>query len=174
MALVLNPQTGQLAISSASNASINGWRVASSGAAASHTGDTNETALATITIPAGGLGPNGVVRLTVNFSCTNNANTKTACIRFGGIGGTRYLNAPLTNQARLHTPIFIYNRNSEASQIAGSNAGNMTGYGQSTTSQVTSTVDTTAATTIVITGQLAVGTDTITLESYVLEYHYQA
>ena len=150
------------------------WTVISSGVQASHTGDTLEHTFTTINIPANALGPNGMIRLTLNFSCTNNANTKTVRARFNGASGTQYLNSPLTSQARLHTPVFIYNRNATNSQIGGTNAGNQAGYGQSTSSQVTSSVDTTAATTIVVTGQLANASDTVTLESWSLEYHYQA
>lgn len=158
----------------AKQAKVNTWTVITSGMAVPLTGSTSETTLATLTIPAGALGPNGMVRLTMNFSCTNNANSKTCRARLGGMAGTQYLNSPLTSQSRLHVPIMIYNRNSESSQIGGTNAGNQGGYGQSTSGQVTSTVDTTIVQTIVITGQLANASDTLTLESYSLEYHYQA
>jgi hypothetical protein len=152
-----------------------GWKVVSNGAASSHTGNTTETTLATIPIPAGALGANGTLRLTLNFSCNTTANAKTVRARFNNATtGTQYLNSPLTSQARLHTPIFITNRNSESSQIGGTNPGNQTGYSQSTSPQVTTTVNTAVATNIYVTGQLADAADTITLETWVLEYHYQA
>jgi hypothetical protein len=115
-----------------------------------------------------------VVRLTANLSHTNNANVKTARVRQGGIGGTAYASPTLTSQARTHLPVTIYNRNSQSAQIGGTNPGNTAGFGQSTSAQVTSTVDTSTPQTIVITGELANAADTITLESYLLEYHYQA
>jgi hypothetical protein len=46
-------------------ATLGTWRVlAASAAPASHTGDTLETALATIPVPAGAMGPNGQLRVT--------------------------------------------------------------------------------------------------------------
>jgi hypothetical protein len=57
--------------------------VAVSGAA-----DTNENILATITIPAGAMGLNGILRVYADYTVTNNANAKTLRVRLSGIGGT--------------------------------------------------------------------------------------
>lgn len=150
------------------------WIIQSSGLASSVTGTTSETVLKTITIPGGAIGPNGVIRLTLNFSHTNNANVKNLIARLGGVSGTLYANISAANQVRTHVVVHIYARNSQTSQIGGSNAGNSSGVGQSTTSQVTSTKDMSVNQDIVIAGTLATSTDSITLESYLLEYHYQA
>jgi hypothetical protein len=149
------------------------WKV-KAGVGTSLTGTTTETTLATIPVPANGLGPNGIIRLTVNFSHTNNANSKTLRARFSGPAGTVYLSAAAASQIRTHTIVYIYNLNSTNSQSGGANAGNTSGLGQSTTPQITSTVDTTVDTSIVITGELGDSADTITLVSYVFEYSYQA
>ena len=143
-----------------------------SGVGGTVTGTTTETALVTLDLPAGALGPKGFIRLTLNFSHTNNANVKTVRARLGGIAGTAFAGPAVTSNARTHLIVHIYNRTA-TSQIAGTNNGNNVGYGQSTTGQVTGTVDTTVAQTLVVTGELATSTDTITLESYIYEYHYQ-
>lgn len=147
-----------------------GGLLAQSGAAASHTGNTSETTLATITVPANAMGPNGALRVTTLWSVTNNANDKTPIIRFGGTGGTQYLGSPLSmsGTAIFQAMTIIRNRNATNSQIGYDQATVMT-FGSSTNANQTSSVDTTAAADIVIRGQLANAADTITLEAYTVE-----
>lgn len=147
-------------------------RVVSSGAAAALTGSTSETALATITIAAGEMGANGFLRITTNWAHTNNANAKTLRVRWNGAVGTAVMGVAAANQARTHSLTHIYNRNSASAQISGTNAGNAAGYGQSTSAQVTDTIDTANAVDVVISGELASAGDTITLQSYVVEVFY--
>ena len=69
----------------------------------------------------------------------------------------------------------ISNRNSASSQYGGVIANPTTGaWGQSAAAGTTSAVDTTAETTIVITGQKALGSETLTLERYTSELTYGA
>lgn len=145
--------------------------LAASAVAVTHTGDTNETALATITVPANSLGANGVLRITAVFSMTNDASTKTARIRYSSITGTIYNTTPVTTSASVTMLRFIANRNATNSQVGG---GSTTQFAATSAVAVTSAVDTTAATTVVLTGELADGTDSITIESYVIEIFYQA
>ena len=148
------------------------WRVlAASGASASHTGDTNETALATVTVPAGAMGANGALRITALWSYTNSANTKIFRCRFGnGLSGTAFINTTATTTAASRLFTTIQNRNATNSQIAGSAGGNFTA---TTTANVTGTIDTTASQSVTLSGLLASSGETITLESYVVELLYQ-
>lgn len=127
----------------------------------SHTGNTTETALATCTIPANALGPNGRLKITAYFTATSSANNKTGRLRYSGIGGTAYGAGVLTTQTSMFYPnVEIANRNATNSQVGPQGGAAFTG------TLSTSAADTTAATTLVITCQLALGTETCSLESY--------
>jgi hypothetical protein len=153
---------------------IGGWRVlAKSAVAVTHTGDTTETALATITIPAGALGPNGAIRITSLMQNNNNANAKTLRYRFGTISGTDYLGYSTTTNITHQGQRLIQNRNSASSQIAFP-AGITNAYAATNVAPTTSAVNTAVSTTLVITGQLANAADTVTLESYLVELSYGA
>lgn len=137
--------------------------VAVSGAA-----DTAENILATVTIPAGAMGLNGVVRILAVWTCTNNANVKTARVRFSGIGGTVFATASMASQASLRQFTQFANRGAANSQVGGSSAHNVQ-FTVTTNAAITASVDTAAATTIVFTAEKATGGDTMTLESYLVE-----
>jgi hypothetical protein len=151
-----------------------GYRVlAASAVAVPLTGSTSETILATITIPAGALGPNGILRITTLETNNNNANAKTLRYRLGGIGGTEFLTYAASTNVTFHTVRSIQNRGSQALQV-GPPAGLSNVMAPTTTAPATATIDTSAETTLVITGQLGVGTDNMSLESYVVEVKYGA
>lgn len=129
--------------------------------------DTTEDVLYTCTVPANAMGANGVLRITTRWTITNNANAKTLRVHLGGIGGVDYMGNSVSGVSAQQHQILIQNRGATNSQY---------GFGASqapfqaqVAAPITSAVDTTAATTIVITGQKAVGTDTITLESVLVE-----
>ena len=128
------------------------------------TGTTVETTLVTITIPAGLIGSKGKVKLYPLWSTTNNANTKTLRVKFQS--GTVYT-AVAYNTAHVGGLVIIRNLESESIQRVSS--GLLAGLGGTATSISQTTVNTSAATTITITGQLAVGTDTLTLEDLFIE-----
>jgi hypothetical protein len=135
--------------------------VAVSGAA-----DTNENILATITIPAGAMGPNGRLRIQTGWTVTNSANNKVLRVRFSGIGGTIFYGATVTTSASVEDVRSIHNRgvtNSQACFQGGAS------FGSSSSAYGTSSVDTSVATTVVITGQKATAGETLTLESYLVE-----
>ncbi|CAN5209870.1 hypothetical protein BH10PSE7_BH10PSE7_03760 [soil metagenome] len=146
-----------------------GFRIlAASAVAASHTGDTLETALATVTIPANAMGPNGIVQIWSLWTATNSAGAKTPRIRLGGTAGTVYAQpAALTTSPALRIFTEIQNRNNAASQVGAPAA--VTGFGANAGALVTSSVNTAANADLVITGQLATSSDTITLEAYRIE-----
>lgn len=131
-----------------------------SGAAVSHTGDTAEFTLASVAVPANP-GVNARVAIRARFSWTNSANVKTPKIKFGGTV-IETLSAGANTGAVFITD--VTNRGVANSQDATSvrvNSANSVNY---TVTAVA--VDTTAATTVDFTGQLASSGETITLESY--------
>lgn len=134
--------------------------LAQSAVGVTHTGDLNETTLATVTIPAGAMGANGQVEIWTLWAFTG-SNTKTARVKFGG---TTYASAAPTTHASGHLVSRIGNRNATNSQVGPVSVGTST----SSLAPVTSAVDTTAAVNIEITGQLAAAGDSITLESYLI------
>lgn len=144
------------------------------------TGQTQEQTLATITIAAGSLGANGQIRVTTLWSCTASSNTKTIKVRYSTVSGTSYLSSSFASTTILaENMLIIRNKNATNSQIGYvSNAIANGPYGQTTGASVTSAVDTTASTTIVITGQLssaaATANEVITLESFTVELLYSA
>lgn len=138
--------------------------VAQSGAPVPLTGSTVETTLATITIPGGLMGPNGSVEIIPLFSHTNNANLKTIRVKFGGTAYAALAASTTTNTQSL---VRITNANSVSAQKGFGNP--LAGFGTTAGVLVTSAVDTNAAVTVLITGQLAVGTDTLTLENYTVK-----
>jgi hypothetical protein len=131
-----------------------------------HTGTTAETAFATIALPIGGWGNNGLLRVTTLWTFSG-AAAKTPRVRLGGIGGTAFLDlAQTSNLAQQHVAI-IRNRNSASSQIgyaAGSAA-----FNAGSAANVTSAVNTAAAHDLVISGQLASAAESMALEAYHVE-----
>lgn len=149
-----------------------GWRaktvvLAASAVAASGTVTTAEEARATISVPANAMGGNGFIRVSTVWTVTNGANDKIVRVRFGGTSGTQYMNVTLTTSATYVNETIIANRNLTNSQ-AGRNT-NSNVFGGSSSAVVTSSVDTTAAVDLVISGQKEVDSETLTLESYIVE-----
>lgn len=156
-------------------AALGAWRIiAHSAVAAALTGTTAETALASIAIPAGAMGANGVIRVTTEWSYTSSANNKSLRTRLGsGLSGTMFdLIVPTTN-AFQRRQCDIKNRNAQNAQIAPP-SGYVAGFGTSTGTPLSGTVDTSAAQTLAITGQLANAGETITLESYIVELAHRS
>jgi hypothetical protein len=135
------------------------------------TGTTAETAFYTVTIPAGLLGANGRLLLTSKTTITGSTNAKTFRARFGnGLSGDVVATTAQTTAANVTINFFeipvVENRNSASSQIyyltAGVNSGSLT------TAYATGAIDTTAAQSLTISGQLASSGESIKLESYIL------
>jgi len=143
---------------------LNQIKIFSLSAPVSLTGSTSAVTLATITIPAGLLGANGKLKIYPLWATTNNANAKTLRLNIGGSVFSTMASQSVPNNSGL---LIIRNINSESAQKCSS--GLVAGIGASFGSIAATTVDTTAATTITITGQLAVGTDSMTLEDLFVE-----
>ena len=149
-------------------ATLGVWRVlAQSSVAVSHTGNTNETTLASIVIPAGAMGPNGRVRITSLWSGTNSGNNKTMRHKFGGVN---YFAQNLTTQQGWRQETEICNRNAANSQAGNGN----NSWGAAGQAMNTSAIETTSAVTVLVTGQLANASETISLEAYRVEVLYGA
>ena len=142
-----------------------------SAVAVSGPADTNENILATVTIPAGAMGLNGILRVYHAWTVTSSGNNKILRVRFGGIGGTGFATNTLTTSVSAVGITHIANRGVANSQVGPSNASSIfqgvtSGTGNALT---TSSIDTSAATTLVLTGQKASAGETLTLESYLCE-----
>lgn len=148
--------------------------IAASGSAISVGATTGEEVLATIAIPAGAMGANGILRVYTQWSYTNGAATKTVRVRLGGVGGTAFRAMVATATARFNDWLIISNRNSPSSQIGSTQANTAGSFGTSGAAAATGTVDTSSAQDLVITGQKETSTDTLTLEAYRVEVIYRA
>lgn len=142
--------------------------IAQSYAAVSGAADTVENTLATITVPANAIGANGSIRLRLAFTNTNNANIKTMRVRFSGAAGTIIVSRDMASAGAWDFDLIMANRNATNSQVT-------RGYGLNSVGSVgvptiaASAIDTTAATTLVVTIQKATAGDTVTLEGYTAE-----
>lgn len=130
---------------------------------ASITGTATPTALFTLTIPAGTLGKNDSLRITTKWSMPNSVSTKTIDVLVGGVSLVGALS--LTLSAVAIREDLISNRNSLTSQICGTTPG-LGGIGSAF---VTSTRDFSQAQTITAVATLGLTSDTITLESILVE-----
>lgn len=151
------------------------WNIlAASAVGSSHTGDTNETTLATVQVPAAAMGANGFLRITTLWSMTSSGNNKTVLIRFNGTGGTAYYNQTVTTSGEIRDQRMIANRNSASSQVGLNAAAGNGGWAQTNLSPLTTAVNTASAVDIVFRCLLANTGETITLESYMVEILSQA
>jgi hypothetical protein len=134
--------------------------------ASSVTGTLTETTLATVTVPAGAIGPNGRLRITSLWSVTNSANTKTLRVK---LAAQSFLSAAVTAVSAGRWQQEIANRNSQSSQVSSNSGGGGGGWSTTTTTVTATAVNTAVAQDITITGTLANTGETITLESYLVE-----
>lgn len=139
--------------------------IGQSGGAVSCGANTTENTLATVTIPANAMGANGSLHVDTTWSFTNSANNKTLNVKLGGTGGSSFLAMTHTTLLTARHITRITNRNSTSAQI-GMPGGKDSGVGSSGGATTVGAVDTTASTTLVITGTKASSGETLTLESY--------
>lgn len=125
---------------------------------------TTEYTFVSVNIPPAILGLNGILEVEAVFSYSNNANTKTMRFRHGG-GAFFSTTATATSSASFLKK--IQNRGVANSQL-GEAASNQAQGGTNANAPYTATVDTSTTTAVDITGQLAVGTDAMTLERYIV------
>jgi hypothetical protein len=138
--------------------------LANTNVASSTTGSLTDNALQTVIMAGNTMGPNSSLRITTLWSYSNNANTKTVRIK---VGTALIVQSSFTTTGVFMAEVWFRNRGSQASQVwvGGGNSGLGTGGGP----LGTSTVDTSVDQSIVFSGQNGVGTDTIVLESFLIE-----
>jgi hypothetical protein len=133
--------------------------------------DTNEDTLATIAIPP--LSATSILRVWMTWTFTNSANSKTMRLRYSGGAGTVYMMAALTTQNLYRVLVTIRNNGATNAQVGSHASVSETsgGIGQlgGAAAYQSSAVDTSVATSLVITGQLALNTETLTLSTYLVE-----
>jgi hypothetical protein len=134
------------------------------------TGTTVETVLATFNIPGGLLGANGEIEIEGDFTETNNANSKTVQVRLGGLGGTSIFFGSSTGVAGRSFRGTVGLRNSAAVQRARFLWATDVGSPVSIAG-IAAAVNLQNDVAIVITGTLAVGTDTLTLEKFKMRFY---
>ena len=128
------------------------------------TGTTSETTLLTVNIPDGLIGISGKVKIYPLYSMTNNANNKSLRVKLGG--STAFFTV-VSNSSQSSALVIIRNIGSESVQK--SSTAVVSGLGNNGTALTTLAIDTSVATTITVTGQLANSADTMTLEGLFLE-----
>jgi hypothetical protein len=125
----------------------------------SDTGNTTaETVFATAYLPPLAMGLNGMLKMLLNWTATNNANSKMMRVRLGGLSGTVIWSFDAASHALGHHQIVCGNANNQASQVTDST--NIVDNVSSTVAAAGSAVDTTVAQQVVFTIQKAAGTDT--------------
>lgn len=142
--------------------------VSQSGTTVNLTGTTSETAMATITIPGGLIGTNGVLEILPNFNHPSSANNKIWRVRLGGIGGTAFYGSTFTT-TRSAMPMMAIVSSSTSAQ-KGASSSTVAGLGTNSSGITTATVDTTVDFTIVISGQLASSGETMSLKGLSIVY----
>ena len=128
------------------------------------TGTTSETTLLTVNIPAGLIGVSGKVKMYPLYSMTNNANNKTLRVKLGGSTAYSIVVASSSQSSAL---VIIRNIGSESVQK--SSTAVVAGLGNNSAALTSLAINTSVATTITVTGQLANSADTMTLEGFFME-----
>lgn len=130
------------------------------------TGDTTEQGI-TLTVPV--LQANSRMRAYMDFEANNSAGAKTFRARHSTITGSAYLSQAITTTTNYWAYVRIRNRGVTNSQFGLATGGNSAGGGIFTGPAV-GAVDTTAATTLVLTGQKTVATDFWIIDGVDAEY----
>jgi hypothetical protein len=149
--------------------------LAKSAVAVPMTGTTDETALVSIPIPAGAMGPSGILRVTTIWSYSSSANAKNLRYRLGenDLTGAQLMNVTATATLGGLLQRLIFNRASQTSQVTQA-LGNAASFGTFAAAPLATTVDTSIEQSLVISGQLVSAGETLTLESYLVEVLYGA
>lgn len=130
-----------------------------------YTGVLTVQSMVVLTIPGGVMGPNGTVRYTLSGSVPNNADNKAALISYAG---TLLTSVTMTTSLTFLVQRSFSNRGVTGSQV---NDGGLGIFGPQVNvgAAVYTTADTTQPQTLSIQGQLAVATDFVVLEKFLVE-----
>lgn len=141
-----------------------GTLVAAVGSNAAYTQTTGaDVTLANVTVPANTLGADGTMKTVVLQSNNNSAGAK---IVKGKFGGSTFMSASVTTSLALETSKRVSNRGLVTKQLVHAD------YVVGAVSAVAPTqlaINTAAAAALVVTGQIAVATDYLVLESFGVE-----
>lgn len=118
-----------------------------------------DVSLFTATVPANLMGLYGGVRSHAQATSNNSVGVKTVRMFLGGTGGSNYATGTNTTNVTLTDFRTILNKGVTNRQSATSSAASWSGLGSIGGSVASSSIDTTAATTLVYTAQLATATD---------------
>jgi hypothetical protein len=139
-------------------------------ASATLTGTLSETLFATQTFSGGTLGVNGCLEAHVSWLYNNNANVKSARLRFGALGsglsGTTIRTSSLSAGILNYELYKIRNTGSQSSQKMFHSPGGTYGLGLGLADAATAAIDTSAAFEIAFTGALANVGDSLTLNMW--------
>jgi hypothetical protein len=135
------------------------------------TGIIVETNMAAIRIPANTLGPNGMLRITTFWTCTNSANNKTFSLRLNATSGAVSGGSFALGTQTAITNVQMQNilRNSGATNAQTSSGTVFSPYVTAVTAPTALAIDTTADTWLNINGAVAGAAETLTLLSYTIE-----
>jgi len=133
----------------------------------SHTGDTNQTTLVTYTMPASTMGISDVLEIRAWGTMSTNANSKTIRVKFGG---TQISGLASTSKSNWHVVSYVANRDSASSQTSTSEmTQNFTTTNATVIDNATPSINTASSVDIIITGQLANGSDTVTVNGWLIK-----
>lgn len=129
---------------------------------------TTEQTYKTVTIPAGALGLNGGFFVDIGWTFTGSTNVKTMRARFNGTSGTQICSSAASSATFVLSRLknTVRNRGVANSQIWPVANQQDNGTAGAAGVHVTNAVDTTAAVTVVITGQTATAGEVLDLEWY--------
>lgn len=137
------------------------------------TGDIAERAAPTITLSGGSMGAYGALEIFSYWATNTAAGNKIPRIRLGGGAGTAYLQQTLTTALTgIAYERVIANNGAQDRQVGQYADGNI--YAGNTTATVTSSVDTSADTTIVFSLEKATATNFLILEQLAIKVVYRA
>ena len=131
--------------------------------AVSHTGNTNETTLATVTIPGGLLQANSVIEIYALFTASGGNGGEFNMFGRVYFGGTKYVESAIGDNESYHRDAFILCNNSITAQKGFPATGSDDLNGGAL---ITSSVNTASPVDITFKAQLDRGLDTVILEGY--------
>lgn len=126
---------------------------------------TGETTLASITIPAGAIGPNGWVEFLYSVERTTGTGNVTVRLRVANATTGTSISNPSAASRITGVAHFVSQNSTTSHRTSGNGPAGMP-FG--TVATLTDTTDTTGAVTFYLTGQLATGTETMT------KYYFKA
>lgn len=133
---------------------------------------TAEQVLLSFRIPPNFLPANFKMTIILDFSFTNNANVKSVAFKAGGLAGTALFTSPSLASALNYNALVQISGRGDGQSLIGFGAGTAGGAGTSTTAYPTASLNyITSETEFVVTGTKATGTDTLQLESCVIQLY---